>query len=63
MSKLVLTSVKIKEDNFNRFKHLSIENKMSFQKLVERSLFLYATDEDFKRKINNTNIVELSTNK
>jgi hypothetical protein len=49
-----LTSVKIPPILFEDFKVATIRDKFSLQKLVERSIFLYLKDEDFKRKLLNT---------
>ena len=50
---MTLTSVKVKTDLFNDFKIECVRRKFSFQKLADRSLFLYLTDEDFRKKITN----------
>lgn len=51
------TSVQVQETLFNRFKQECIGNKFSFQKLADRSIFLYLTDTEFRKKIHNqTNI-------
>ena len=42
-----LTSVKIQSDLFQDFKIECVKRKFSFQKLADRSLFLYLTDDDF----------------
>ena len=47
-----LTSVKVKSDLFENFKIECVKRKFSFQKLADRSIFLYLTDEDFRKKIN-----------
>ena len=49
----VLTSVKIDTDLFDKFKIECIKRKFSFQKLSERAIHLYLTDEDFRKKIHN----------
>lgn len=49
---MTLTSVKVKSDLFEEFKIECVKRKFSFQKLADRSLFLYLTDEDFRKKIN-----------
>ena len=54
-----LTSVKIKSDLFNEFKIECVKRKFSFQKLADRAIHLYLTDEDFRKKINNHNNLEL----
>ena len=49
---MTLTSVKVKSDLFDDFKIECVKRKFSFQKLADRSLSLYLTDEDFRKKIN-----------
>lgn len=51
--KQVLTSVKLDVDLFENFKIECIKRKFSFQKLSERSIHLYLTDEDFRKQIHN----------
>ena len=51
--KQVLTSVKIDNELFENFKIECIKRKFSFQKLSERAIHLYLTDEDFRKKIHN----------
>ena len=50
---MTLTSVKVQSDLFENFKIECVKRKFSFQKLADRTLFLYLTDEDFRRKITN----------
>jgi len=52
MEKIKLTSVKVSVIQQLNFKKICLENGMNFQKLVNRSLFLYNTDKKFKEKIN-----------
>tara|TARA_R110000803_G_scaffold45587_3_gene95994 strand:+ start:2600 stop:2785 length:186 start_codon:yes stop_codon:yes gene_type:complete len=54
-----LTSVKIQTDLFDNFKIECVKRKFSFQKLADRSLFLYLTDEDFRKKVTNQINTEL----
>ena len=55
--KMTLTSVKVKSELFENFKIECVRRKFSFQKLADRALFLYLTDEDFRKQISNqTNI-------
>ncbi len=49
---MTLTSVKVKSNLFDEFKIECVRRKFSFQKLADRSLHLYLTDEDFRKKIN-----------
>jgi hypothetical protein len=48
-----LTSVKIDKDLFENFRVECIKRKFSFQKLSERAIHLYLTDEDFRKKVHN----------
>ena len=52
-NKMQLTSVKIPEDLFEQFKIACVKYKFSVQKLTERSMFLYLTNEDFRKTIHN----------
>lgn len=56
---LTLTSVKVKSDLWDTFKIECIKRKFSFQKLADRSIFLYLTDEDFRKKITNQTDINL----
>ena len=46
-----LTSVKILEDLYKRFKQATVNTKMTLQKLTNRSIDLYLTDEQYKNKL------------
>ena len=48
---MTLTSVKVKTDNFENFKIDCVKRKFSFQKLADRSSYLYLTDDEFRRKL------------
>lgn len=52
-SKMQLTSVKVPEDLFEQFKIACVKYKFSVQKLTERSMFLYLTNEEFRKQIHN----------
>ena len=54
MSKMQLTSVKIPEDLFEQFKIACVKFKFSTQKLTERSMYLYLTDDAFRTNLHNT---------
>ena len=56
---LTLTSVKIQTDLFENFKIECVKRKFSFQKLADRSVYLYLTDEEFRKKITNQSLTEL----
>lgn len=51
--KMQLTSVKVPEDLFEQFKIACVKYKFSIQKLTERGMFLYLTNEDFRKQIHN----------
>jgi len=54
-----LTSVKVKSDLFENFKIECVKRKFSFQKLADRSIYLYLTDEDFRKQVSNHTNLEL----
>jgi hypothetical protein len=56
---MTLTSVKVKSDLFENFKSECVKRKFSFQKLADRALFLFLTDEDFRKKITNQTNLDL----
>jgi hypothetical protein len=50
---LALTSVKIKKDLFEEFKIECVKRKFTLNKLVNRAVFLYITNEDFRKTLHN----------
>ena len=56
---MTLTSVKVKSDLFEEFKIQCVRRKFSFQKLADRVIYLYLTDEDFRKQISNHTNLEL----
>lgn len=54
-----LTSVKIQSDLFQDFKIECVKRKFSFQKLADRAIHLYLTDDEFRKTINSHNNLEL----
>ena len=56
---MTLTSVKIKSDLFENFKIECVRRKFSFQKLADRAIYLYLTDDDFRKAITNQTNLEL----
>jgi len=56
---MTLTSVKIQSDLFENFKIDCVKRKFSFQKLADRAIYLYLTNEDFRKQITNQNDLEL----
>ena len=59
---MTLTSVKVKSNLFECFKIECIRRKFSFQKLSDRAIHLFLTDEDFRRKITNHTNLNLENN-
>ena len=59
-SDIKLTSVKIVKDLYNSFKHVSLDDNINLQKLVNRSILLYVEDETFREKVNNTDDLKIS---
>ena len=51
MKNTKLTSVKILESLYERFKLNTVNTKMTLQKLTNRSIDLYLTDEQYKKDI------------
>ena len=51
MNNSKLTSVKILEDLYKRFKATTVNTKMTLQKLTNRSIDLYLMDENYKNKL------------
>ena len=51
MNKSKLTSVKILEDLYKSFKSVTVNTKMTLQKLTNRSIDLYLTDKQYKRQL------------
>ena len=58
--KIKLTSVKIVNDLYNSFRHISIDKNINLQKLVNRAIFLYNTDDDFQKKLDETEDMKIS---
>lgn len=56
-----LTSVKIDTELWDEFKVECVRRKFSFQKLAERAIYLYVTDEDFRKQIHAQTQTELDS--
>ena len=48
------TTVKIPDNAYSDFKMMSIRTKLNLQDLVERSVYLYLTDTNYRFKIHQT---------
>ena len=57
--KMTLTSVKVKSELFQEFRVECVKRKFSFQKLADRAIYLYLTDEDFRKQITNQTNLDL----
>jgi hypothetical protein len=49
MNSKKLTSVKVEKDLLEKFKIECVKRKFSFQKLADRSIYLYLTDEEYRK--------------
>lgn len=49
--KRTITSVKIPENLYEDFKIMSVRSKINLQEIVERTIFMYITDPNFRQKI------------
>jgi len=49
----ILTTVRLQDELFETFKLEAVKNKITMRNLLERAMFLYLTDEEFKKTINN----------
>jgi len=54
-----LTSVKITQPLFDKFKMACLEENFSFKKLADRAIFLYLTDKEFKEKLHKQNNIKI----
>ena len=56
---MTLHRVKVQSDLFENFKIECVRRKFSFQKLADRAIYLYLTNDDFKKQITNQTNIEL----
>ena len=56
---MTLTSVKIQSELFDEFKVSCVRHKFSFQKLADRAIHLYLTDDSFRKQIHNHNDLDI----
>ena len=54
-----LTSVKITQPLFDKFKMAALEDNFSFKKLADRAIYLYLTDKDFRERVHKTQNIKL----
>ena len=60
MDNTKLTSVKILQDLYGKFKVATVNTKMTLQKLTNRSIHLYMNDDNYKDKIETTDDLTFS---
>tara|TARA_R100000951_G_C2643048_1_gene181608 strand:- start:979 stop:1158 length:180 start_codon:yes stop_codon:yes gene_type:complete len=53
-----LTSVRVEQELFEDFKIECVRYKFSFQKLADRAIFFYLTDNKFREKVHNLNDIK-----
>ena len=58
-NKLQLTSVKVHSHLFDEFKVMCVRTKFSLQKLTDRAMHLYLTDEEFRKQVHNHSSLNL----
>ena len=49
--KLKLTSVKVLKDLYKEFKYEALQSEQTLQKVVNRSLYKYVNDREFRKQI------------
>lgn len=54
------TSIHIFKDKYTMFKEAGVSSGMTLQKLVNRCVYLYTNDPEFKTKIDGTNDLQIS---
>lgn len=54
------TSVHLFKDKYTAFKEAGLSNGMTLQKLVNRCVYLYINDSEFRKKINEENALQVS---
>lgn len=54
------TSVHLFKDKYASFKEAGLSSGMTLQKLVNRCVYLYTNDPDFKTKVDGTNDLQIS---
>ncbi len=59
-NQLQLTSVKVHRELFEEFKIECVKTKFSFQKLSDRAIYLYLTNEEFRKTIHNQTNLQLN---
>lgn len=55
-----LTTVKILKNIYSNFKHVSFDSDVTLQKVVNRTIDRYVTDEEYRKEINEYNRLQVS---
>lgn len=53
-----LTTVKVLSENYSKFKLKTIDSEMTLQKLVNRAIEQYLTDDKFEKKLDEVKIFD-----
>ena len=56
---MTLTSVKVQSELFEQFKVSCVKHKFSLQKLADRAIHLYLTDDNFRKQIHSHNDLDI----
>lgn len=56
-----LTSVKITQPLYDKFKMACIQDSFSLKKLADRAIFLYLTDNEFRQKLHSQNNIKIKS--
>ena len=59
MSEKKLTSVRVEQELFEQFKIQCVRHKFSFQKLADRAIFLYLTDDEFRNTLHKQTDIDI----
>jgi hypothetical protein len=49
----ILTTVRLQDTLFESFKGEAVRNRITMRNLLERAMYLYMTNDEFKKTINN----------
>ena len=60
MNDIKLTSVKVLESLYKRFKIHTVNSNMTLQKITNRAINLYLTDTEFRETLDNTDELFIS---
>lgn len=52
----ILTSVRIEPEMYNEFRVICLRYRFSLRKLVERSMYAYINDEEFRKQVHRVSI-------